>query len=160
MADTPKIIKRHSYFVLNPLNFYSDSSNLSPPVGPGLDFFVQIVAGAFGGTDLTMTVHSVVGGNITLRYQPGDQFLSLGNLGGSGGIIVVVTNEHNAIGFAVPAGGMGTHDASTTTFIDVAIGTDTIVIANISPAQRVHVIGLHVAHLSTAGGEGVAVGTS
>ena len=95
-----------------------------------------------------------------MRDSVVDQFLSLGDLGSSWFVVVVVSDEHDSKSFAVPVGSMGTDETETTTFIDVTISTDSKVVANISPAQVVHVIGLHVPHLLFAGIHGAAVSSS
>lgn len=57
--------------------------NLGFPVGPGLDFSPEIVAGAFGGTDLAMSVQDVAGFQLSAADSHGQQSLGSTDLSSS-----------------------------------------------------------------------------
>jgi len=130
---------------------------LGPPVGPGADLVPQVGARALGGAHLTMTVQSVTGDDLATGNGIGEDTLGSADHGSGGTDIVVVTQEGDAKGLGVPVGGMGTDSVPATTLVDSAITSDEEVVANIGPAQAVHVVGLDVAQFLGTGSAGAAV---
>lgn len=107
-----------------------------------------------------MSVQGVSGDDLATANGVGEQTLGGTDLGGGQGVGVVVTQEGDTNGLGVPVGGVGTHHVPAATLVHVAITADQEVVANIGPAQRVHVVALNVLQLGDAGGLGGAVVTS
>jgi len=133
---------------------------LGLPVGPGADLVPDVGAGALGGADLPMSVQDVSGNDLAATDRIGEQTLGSGDLSRGEGVGIVVAQEGDADRLGVPVSGVSTHNVPAATLVHVAVSADQEVVADIGPAQGVHVVGLDVLQLCDAGGLGAAVVSS
>lgn len=127
-------------------------------MGPAADLVPDVGAGAFGGTDLAMTVQDVAGAELATVDGVVEQLLGGGDHVRLQGVPVVVAQEADADAVGVPLGGVGAHVVPATPLVHVAVSADQEVVADVGPAQGVHVVVLDALQHGVALGTGLAVG--
>jgi len=129
-------------------------------VGPAPDLVPDVGAGALGGADLAMAVEDVAGAELATVDRVVEQLLGGGDHVRLQGVPVVVAQEADANAVGVPFGGVGAHVVPATALVDVAVSADQEVVADVGPAQGVHVVVLDALQHGVALGTGLAVGAS